>query len=388
MLSGRIPADLTPTALALARGRCRVDFDLTVSNPTRCGLPYPQEILKPLADSSGLVYDPQPRGLPRARETVAALYASGGNRVHPDQVVLTASTSEAYALLFALLCDPGQAVAAPAPSYPLVEHLARAAGVRAIPYKLDAEGWWRVDAASLIRALECGARAVVAVHPNNPTGSWLHPEDAEIMAVAAARSGAGLIVDEVFLDYPLGEEPPPPSLAGRTDCLTFALGGLSKSVGLPQLKLGWIVVSGPPRLQHQALEGLEYLADTFLSVATPVQLALPELLAAGGSVRQAISERCRTNLATLHEAAVQAPPVTVLTPEGGWSAVLRIPSIEGEEALVLALLEKDGVAVQPGYFFDFPRDGYLVVSLLPPPDAFAAGIQRVMARLATAPEPT
>lgn len=387
MLSGRIPADLRPNSLARARARHPPRFDLTAANPTRCSIPYPPDLLAPLGDAAGLVYEPHPRGHIAAREAIAAWYAGHGAAVHPDSVVLTSSTSEAYGLLFALLCDPGRTVAVPVPSYPLFEHLARVAGVTTCSYGLDPEGHWRVDTDQVREALSGGARALVAVHPNNPTGSWLHPSDATVMAHAAARNRAALIVDEVFLEYPLGEEAAPRSIAAQQDCLSFALGGLSKSVGLPQVKLGWIAVSGPPGDRRQALQGLEYLADTFLSVATPVQLALPHLLSAGKAVCRAIGHRCRVNLRQLHEAAARVPPVSVCSPQGGWNAVLRIPATDGEERLVLELLEKDRVAVHPGYFFDFPRDGYLVVSLLPPPEVFAAGIERILERIDRAARP-
>lgn len=379
MRSGRIPADLRPNPLALARERHPPVYDLTLSNPTQCGIPYPSELLAPLADPAGLVYEPDPRGVASAREAVAALY---GPAVPADQVVLTASTSEAYALLLTLLCNPGEAVLAPVPSYPLFEHLARVTAVQVRPYRLEPEGCWRIASHDLTRGEADGEKAIIAVHPNNPTGTWLHPEDADLLAAQARRRGAAVIIDEVFLEYPLADPVPPPSLAGRLKCLTFVLGGLSKSLGLPQVKLGWIVVSGPARERRRALEGLEYLADTFLSVATPVQLALPHFLKNGQAVRQAILQRCRHNLAELRRVAAATPAVTVLPSDGGWSAVLRIPTTDGEAALVLGLLERHGVAVHPGYYFDFPRDGYLVVSLLPPPEVFAAGIARVLASIA------
>lgn len=376
--SSRTPADLRPNRIAEARADHPPAFDLAVSNPTRCGLPYPPELLRPLAGPDGLVYRPDPRGLPGARAAVCGEIARLGVDVAPDRVLLTASTSEAYAFLFKLLCDPGEAVLTPVPSYPLFEHLARVEGVQALPYHLDGEHGWRLDLQELA-ASPPGVRAVIAVHPNNPTGSYLHPEDALALQELCASRGWGLIVDEVFLDFPLTAAAR--SLAGSRRCLTFVLGGLSKSVGMPQLKLGWIAASGPDGLLLEALDRLEHIADTFLSVGTPVQLALPSVLEQGAVVRHAILERCRGNLATLGELADGLLAVEVVQPGGGWSAVIRFPAVVDEEDLVVALLG-DGVAVQPGYFFDFPRDGYLVLSLLPEPAVFREGVTRVLAHLA------
>jgi hypothetical protein len=375
--SSRTPADLRPNRIAAARAGCTPEFDLAVSNPTHCGFPYPPDLLGALAGPAGLVYRPDPRGLTSAREAVCGELARLGAEVTPDRVLLTASTSEGYAFLFKLLCEPGEAVLTPSPSYPLFEHLARVEGVHALPYHLDGEHGWRLDLDELTAA-PATVRAVIAVHPNNPTGSYLHPDDALALQELCACRGWGLIVDEVFLDFPLTQTGR--SLAGSGTCLTFALGGLSKSVGLPQLKGGWIAASGPEGLVVEALERLEVIADTFLSVATPVQLALPALLQRGAVVRRAILDRCRENLVVLGELAGGLPAVEVLPPGGGWSAVLRFPTVVDEEDLVVALLG-EGVAVQPGYFFDFPRDGYLVLSLLPELTIFREGVTRLLARL-------
>ena len=300
----------------------------------------------------------------------------------PEHVLLTASTSEAYAYLFKLLADPGEAVLVPTPSYPLFEHLARVEGVQAVPYQLDPEAGWRLDTHALARAPET-VRAVVVVHPNNPTGSFVHPDDAAALSELAARKGWAIIADEVFLDYPLdGGAGAGWSFAGDRAALTFTLGGLSKSVGLPQLKLAWVVASGPHAAVAAALERLEFVADTFLSVATPVQLALPTLLREGAAVRETILTRCRANLAALRRAAADVPSVSVPPLGGGWSAMLRVPAVVGEEELVLELLHEDRVAVHPGYFFDFPADGTLVLSLLPEPDTFAEGVRRLLRRIA------
>ncbi|HVN75627.1 MAG TPA: pyridoxal phosphate-dependent aminotransferase [Thermoanaerobaculaceae bacterium] len=381
MFSHRVPPTLTPNRIAAELATSPPRFDLTVSNPTVCGIAYPPGLLEPLADRAGIVYRPDPRGLPAAREAVAGEYGRYDVAIDPARVVLTASTSEAYTFLFKLLADPGEAVLVPSPSYPLFEHLARVEGVDAIPFHLNAELGWRLDLDELAAAPP-SVRAVVVVHPNNPTGSPVHPDDAAALHELAAARGWTVIADEVFLDYPLaGDAPAFSTSAGRGRALTFTLGGLSKSVGLPQLKLAWIVASGPDALVNAALERLEFIADAFLSVATPVQLALPELFRRGREVRSAILERCRSNLATLLQAAPRVPAVAVLEPSGGWSAPLRVPALIGEEELVLELLRSDGVAVHPGYFFDFPSEGTLVLSLLPEPATFSQGVGRLLERV-------
>ncbi len=379
--SRRTPVDLCTNAIAAALAAAPPPFDLTVSNPTTLGLPYPPTLLDALADPAGLVYRPHPRGMAAARRAMAAELARTGILVDPERLVLTASTSEAYAFLFKLLCDPGDVVLVPAPSYPLFEHLARVEGVVAAPYRLDPDAGWRIEFASLDDAGP-RVRAVVVVHPNNPTGSFVADADRATLVDRCAARGWALIADEVFRDYPLGVPAAPASFAGETATLTFTLGGLSKSLGLPQLKLAWIVTSGPASLCAEAMERLEYIADTFLSVATPVQLALPALLRQGSAVRDAIRRRCRGNLDALRTAVASQPEVTLHVPEGGWSAVLRIPAVIPEEALVVQLIQQDGVAVYPGYFFDFPAEGFLVVSLLPEPGVFAEGVARLLRRIA------
>ena len=378
MFSRRLPHDLRPNAIAARRGAIEVAWDLTVSNPTFCGIPYPEALLEDLAHPSGLRYRPDPKGIEAARQAIATAYRLRGADVDPARVVLTASSSEAYGFLFKLLCDPGDEVLVPVPSYPLFENLAALDGVRAVPYRLDASDGWRP---AIDEPLPQRTRAVIAVHPNNPTGSFLDPACALTLESACARSGAALVVDEVFLDYPLAPGEAPATFADTGRVLTFVLGGLSKSLGLPQLKLSWIVASGPAPQVLEAVERLEFIADYYLSVATPVQLALPALLTQGLPVRGAILERCRANLAALRDAARRVPSVSVPIPGGGWSAVLRFPAVVGEERLAIELLERDGVAVHPGYFFDFPGEGWLVLSLLPEPPVFEEGVRRVLARI-------
>jgi aspartate/methionine/tyrosine aminotransferase len=344
-------------------------FDLTTSNPTTAGITYPADLQKALerAQAQSLVYRPEPFGLPSARAAIAHLTGAA-----VDDILLTASTSEAYAFLFKLLCDAGDAVLVPAPSYPLFEHLAELEGVRAVPYRLAYDGAWHVDLDFLRRAITPRVRAIIVVSPNNPTGQYLREN--ELSSLAAL--GLPLISDQVFAPFPLSQRPPPIVPPSAT-CLTFTLDGLSKRAGSPQLKLGWTVVSGPERERREARERLELIADTFLSVGTPIQQALPDLLAVAPSITSAISERCRRNLAAL-ERAVQAAPVTLLPSEAGWSSVLRLPAVETEEELVLGLLRDAGVLVQPGWYYDFDREPYAVVSLLTEPRAFEAGAARLV----------
>jgi len=354
-----------------------VPYDLTVSNPTVCGIPYPPDLLEPLASSAGLTYRPEPLGLLEARRAVATGYERRGIHVDPERIVLAASTSEAYGLLFKLLADPGDEVLTPTPSYPLLHHLATLEGLRPIPYRLVVEDDWQPDVGALRSER---ARVVVAVHPNNPTGSYLTARSADALVETCVTTGAALVVDEVFLDYPLADDGAAASFAGETRALTLCLGGLSKQVGLPQLKLSWIVVAGPEAEARRALDGLAFIADQYLSVSTPVQLALPELLEHGSAVRTAIRARCRRNLDALAQTAAGVAGVTVLRPQAGWCAIVRVPAVHDDEELALDLLRRDGVAVHPGYFFDFPVSGCFVVSLLPEPAIFDEGVVRFLAR--------
>ncbi|HEV8201294.1 MAG TPA: pyridoxal phosphate-dependent aminotransferase [Candidatus Polarisedimenticolia bacterium] len=366
-------------------------IDLTETNPTRVGLVYPDAaIAKAMADPLAARYAPDPRGLVTAREAVSAWLRARGREVKTEGLVLTASTSEAYALLFKILCAPGESVLVPSPSYPLFEHLARLEGVVAVPYRLDAERGWRLDAAALADALEQARnpRAVVVVNPNNPTGTALRAEERDALDRFCAARGLAVISDEVFFEHLFAranpsarQDDPPVSLAaGRPGALTFILGGLSKSCGLPQLKLGWIATAGPDSLRQEALGRLEFAADSYLSVGTPVQLATERLLSLGDGIGRQIAGRVESNLSRLFEAIPGDSPVAVEPADGGWSAVLRVPAIRSEEELVLLLLQQDGVLVHPGFFFDFPREAYLVVSLLPAPGDFLAGIQSLFHR--------
>jgi aspartate/methionine/tyrosine aminotransferase len=360
--------------VAEARARGDEFCDLTLSNPTSAGIDYPEGLWPILerAQRAARVYRPEALGLRSARQAVAGYLALSRRRpIAAEDIFLSASTSEAYAFLFKLLCDPGDAVLIPAPSYPLFEHLAELEAVRAVPYRLAYDGAWHIDFGSLRSALTPDVRAIVVVSPNNPTGHYCWRGE----WAALGELGLPLICDEVFFEYPLEASPPPPP-PGPSPVLSFALGGLSKLVGLPQLKLAWAELSGPAALVQEARERLELVADTFLSVGSPIQLALPELLELSPPITQTILARCRHNLATLRR-ALAGSPISTLRLEGGWSAVLQLPSLQSEDELVSALLTRERVLLQPGWFYDFEREPYAVVSLLTPPSVFENGVSRI-----------
>ena len=389
MFSSRLPAALAPNAITRAvsalRDRQVAFLDLTETNPTRVGVTYPPNLLRSLSDPSAAVYQPEPLGLPQARAAIAAEYAAEGATIDPDRIFLTVSSSEAYALLFKLLADPGDQVLVPQPSYPLFESLTSLESVLSTPYHLDYHGVWSIDRDSLTRAANNRTRAVLVVSPNNPTGSMLRSADRDWLASLCGERKWALIADEVFAGYPLRPARDAVSCIGETRALTFVLGGLSKSAGLPQLKLGWIAASGPEALVRQAIERLEVMCDTYLSVSTPVQIAAPALLAAGRTIRDGIRARISTNLASLDRLLAGASSISVLPPEGGWSVALRVPAVEPEEALVLRLLRDHHVLVHPGFFFDFASEAYLVVSLLPEPSVFNIAMNGVITALAEGP---
>jgi alanine-synthesizing transaminase len=378
MFSSRLPSRIGASALsqtvAAARAAGQIRRDLTETNPTRVGIAYPRDLADAFADEAALTYAPAAFGTLAARQAVAATSTSD---VAPDHIILTASTSEAYSFLFKLLCDPGDEVLVPQPSYPLFDLLTTLDGVRPVAYRLDAAGGWCLDRESLLRGVTRATRAVLVVSPNNPTGSVLRRDDRDWLAGFACDHHLAVIADEVFADYPLALRSAAVSMAGETRALTFTLGGLSKSVGLPQMKLAWTMVSGPDELVTGALERLEIIADSYLSVSTPVQVAVPRILAAGRQVQRAIHERVRRNLASLRAAVGAVPSLTLYEPDGGWSAVVRVPAILSEEEWVLRLLHTHGVLVHPGYFFDLDAGVHLVVSLLPEPETFDGGTAAV-----------
>jgi alanine-synthesizing transaminase len=384
MFSSRLRQGSERNRIALAvearRAAGQPVVDLTLSNPTRAGFVYPAGLLDALAQERALCYEPQPFGLPSARVAVSDDFARRGVVISPDRIVLTASTSEAYSLLFKLLCNPGDAVLAPRPSYPLVEHLSELDGVLLERYNLEFHQRWTIDIDGLENILAAEQnrciRAIVLVSPNNPTGSVVRAHEFQALASLAHRHDLALISDEVFADYSFAGTRCPTVLEHQ-DVLTFALGGLSKSVGLPQVKLGWIGVGGPTSEVSTAMESLETICDAYLSVSTPVQVAAPQLLKTGAQVRSQVQRRVRSNCATLLNVASAFPCCSVLPAEGGWYAVLQVPAIKSEESWVLELLDRTGILVHPGYFFDFEREAFLIISLLPEQELFSSAIETI-----------
>lgn len=351
--------------------------DLTASNPTRCGFDYSPSLLDSLRNPRALDYDPQPRGLLPAREAVCAYYGGHNVTVAPEQVVLTTSTSEAYSYLFRLLCDPGGEIIVPQPGYPLFDFLAGLDDVRLRPAPLVYDHGWQIEPEGFRRAIRPETRAIVLVHPNNPTGHFTKSWEAEELARLCREFDLSLIVDEVFLDYALAEDRAAhfaSFAAGLQDVPVFVVSGLSKIAGLPQMKAAWIVATGPQRTA--ALDRLEVIADTFLSMNAPVQWAIPEWLAGRDGVGRQIRNRVSSNLAELDRRIATQEMVHRLDVEGGWYAVLRIPALRPDEATVRALLER-GVWVHPGYFFGMPEAGWLVVSLLAREPEFSTGVTEI-----------
>lgn len=368
-------------ALERARAAGRAVLDLTVSNPTRANLPYPEEEIRAaLGRAESLIYQPEALGLPEARRAVSAHYADLGLTVPAERIALTASTSEAYAVLFKLLADPGDEILVPSPSYPLFGLLASFEAVALASYPLVYAGSWHVDLDALRARVGPRTRAIVVVAPNNPTGQYLSDHELE----ALLDLDVPIISDEVFSAYPLEAAPREgriTSVAGATRSLVFALSGLSKFAALPQMKLGWVAAAGDPARVREAMDGLELLLDAYLSVGAPVQHALPALLGATRAVRDAIRERARRNLRVLRQSIPKAAPLSVLDVEGGWYAIVRVPETCTDEAWAIDLLETRGVLVHPGYFFDMHRGAHLVLSLLTPERDFAEGVRRMVDHL-------
>jgi aspartate/methionine/tyrosine aminotransferase len=384
VFSSRLQWDSQPNPLSILlaekRRSCASILDLTESNPTHAGLHYPDEIVSAFNEPSMLAYEPAPAGMPAAREAVSAWYAARGHTVPVDRILLTASTSEAYAYLFKLLTNPGDEVLVPRPSYPLFQFLADMESVRVRQYSLMYHGAWSIDLRSIEAALTSRTRAIVLVNPNNPTGSYVKLSELIELTALCAQRDIALISDEVFADYKFSEDPDRvTTLAGVEECLAFSMSGLSKVAGLPQMKLGWIVVNGPAALRAKAWENLEWVADTYLSVSTPVQCAAARLLAAGDTVQLQIRERASANLA-FARATLAGSPANILTVEGGWNITLQVPQIHTEEAWTLKLLDA-GVLVQPGFFYDFETEAYLVLSLLTHPEIFREGLVLLVRRL-------
>ena len=384
MFSSRTNWSLTPNRLSelLRRRRARglPILDLTESNPTRCGFALDaEEILAPLHNPRALTYEPDPRGLRTAREAVAEYYTERGVDLDPDQIFLTASTSEAYSFVFRLLANPGDKILAPQPSYPLFDFLGGLNDVEVIPYPLVYDDGWQVDLQALAARWESRTRAVLVVHPNNPTGSYLHQRELDRMIEICRQNQAAIIADEVFADYGFGANVDRVvTHAQNSEALTFTLSGLSKISALPQMKLGWIVVNGPPELRGQAQARLEVIADTYLSVSTPVALAAPTWLAQRRGIQSQILDRVQANLRKLDELLTPGLPVSRLRVEGGWYAILRVPSTRSDEDWAAEFLTQAGVSVHPGHFYDFPSKGFLVLSLLPAPDIFDEALRKII----------
>jgi alanine-synthesizing transaminase len=388
MFSRRFKWDLEPTRFARLieekkRAGARL-LDLTESNPTRAGFDYPaEEILAALAKTPSMLYEPAPRGLPVAREAVAGYYAERGFDVAPERIHLTASTSEAYSFLFKLLADQGESVLVPQPSYPLFEFLAALEGVELLPYELHYvhTAGWRIDFDSVEKAVAPNTRAIILVSPNNPTGSFTKLSEVEQLNAVCARHDLALIADEVFGDYGFADDRGRAgSLVSNESALTFVMSGLSKILALPQMKLGWIVTNGPARLREGAIERLDFIADTFLSVAAPVQHSARPWLGLRRSIQVQILDRVRANLSWLL-GVTEESPLRLLSVEGGWYATLELPRQFTEEEWALTLLEKDDVLIYPGYFFDFQREAFLVLSLLPRAEMFREAVSRILARV-------
>jgi alanine-synthesizing transaminase len=383
MFSRRIPSHFAPNALSRRVEEIRAAgsalLDLTESNPTRAGFLAPTDLLAKLGDERSAHYAPDARGLRSAREAVVDDYDRRGARVDPDHMVLTASSSESYSLLFKLLADPGDEVLVPVPSYPLFEYLAHLDGIVARTYPLQFDHEWHLSIDHLRTLITDRTRAIVVVHPNNPTGSFIKRDEATALAALCAEKNVAIIADEVFADFARAETDSRrfSTFALPSEALCFALGGLSKSCALPQLKLGWIAISGPDAARSDSLERLEFIADTYLSVSTPIQLALPSILQRRASLQAPIKERLARNLEALETAIRANPELSLLPVEGGWSALVQCPATRGDDERALLALES-GVLVHPGHFFDFDSGCYLNVSLLCRPETFDAALPVLM----------
>jgi alanine-synthesizing transaminase len=387
MFAHRTDWNLEPNRFSEALERQRASgaqlLDLTASNPTRCGFRYDEsKILDALRSPAALDYAPDPRGLRSAREAVSGYYRDRGESVGAERIILTTSTSEAYSFLFRLLCDPGDEVLIPAPSYPLFELLASLQDVRLATYPLFYDHGWHIDLHALEQRIAPRTRAVLVVHPNNPTGSYVSDDEAAKLQALCAGHNLALIADEVFLDFSLGVRRR--SFGWGGEALTFALSGLSKIAGLPQMKVAWIVISGPGKQVGEAFARLELIADTYLSMNAPLQHALPALLSTAAPFQQQLMMRVRENLTILDRELARVSAVTRLEVQGGWYTVLRVPVTRSDEDLAITLLENEHVIVHPGHFYDFRQDGYLVLSLITPAADFSSGISRVLAAISAA----
>jgi aspartate/methionine/tyrosine aminotransferase len=385
MFSDRTNWNLTPNRLSEALARYRASgkalLDLTASNPTECGFQYAiHAMMRALCNPRTVEYQPDPRGLEIARRAVTAYYNQRNLKVPPERILLTTSTSEGYSFVFRLLCNPGDELLIPSPGYPLFDFLAQIQDVKLVRYALIYDHGWQIDLHALEQAVTPRTRGVIVVHPNNPTGHFAKTAEMAAINQLCARRQMAIIADEVFLDFSLMAEPPF-SFCANHEVLTFTLSGLSKMSGLPQMKLAWLAVSGPEELKKEALARLEVIADTYLSLSTPVQLAAPAFFEMRHGFQQQLIPRLRRNLAELDRQLSAQKNCSRLEVEGGWYALLRVPATGSDEDLALELLEQKNVYVHPGHFYDFRQDGYLVVSLITPEDSFAEGIRRLLDRL-------
>jgi alanine-synthesizing transaminase len=389
MFSQRTNWKLTPNRLTEAQQQLRAAgheiLDLTISNPTRAELRYDAEIiLQALMNPKAMEYDPQPRGLLSARQAVTDYYRKQQDEfdIAPESVILTTSTSEGYSYIFRLLSNPQDEILVPRPSYPLFEFLADLEDVTLVPYPLVYDHGWQIDFPSLYKGVNHRTRAVVVVHPNNPTGSFVSATERSELNNFCREYDLSLIVDEVFLTYAL-DGAPRPTFAANQDVLTFTLSGVSKISGLPQMKLAWLITSGPAERTGPALDRLEVIADTYLSMNAPIQLAAPVMLDQRRNIQPLLLDRVRTNLEQLDHALAREHTCQRLALEAGWYGVLRVPVTQSDEELAVDLLRKTGVLVHPGHFYEFPSEGFLVVSLITPPATFHQGITRVLDSLNT-----
>jgi aspartate/methionine/tyrosine aminotransferase len=372
-----LAANRLSEALARHRAGGKRLFDLTASNPTECGFEYDSEvILAALRNPAALRYEPNPKGLESARLAVTEYYSGLDARISADDIFLTTSTSEAYSYVFRLLCNPGDELLIPAPSYPLFSFLAEILDVKLVRYPLVYDHGWQIDFHTLQNAVTPRTRGVIVVNPNNPTGHFVKANELQALNDLCAKRDLAIIADEVFLDF--GFSGAPLSLAANNQALTFVMSGLSKVAGLPQMKMAWLVANGPVALKQQAIEKLEIIADTYLSPNAPVQLATPTFLELRSGFQKQLLARVHHNLKELDRQLEAQRNCSRLEVEGGWYVVLRVPAIRSDEELALALLESRDVYVHPGHFFDFPSEGYLVLSLIAREAEFAEGVRRIL----------
>jgi aspartate/methionine/tyrosine aminotransferase len=370
-------------ALAEHRRAGRPLIDLTLSNPTEAGFSYDAHaILAALQNPASLRYEPSSQGLLSAREAVANYYGAKNAAVSTEDLFLTTSTSEAYSYLFRLLCNPGEEVLSPTPSYPLFEFLAALNDVCLVRYPLIYDHGWQIDSPSLDRAISPKTRAVITVHPNNPTGNYAKPNEQTQLGALCAKNNLAIIADEVFLDFSL-DGTPATTFAAQNSALTFSLNGVSKLCGLPQMKSAWIALSGPKHLKDDARKRLDVIADSYLSMNAPIQFALPALIETRSQFQDQVLTRAQTNLVALDEQLQAQSNCSRLVCEAGWNVVLRVPATHSDEDLALALLQQQGALVHPGHFYDFPQDGYLVLSLITPKMDFAEGVRRILVFFST-----